>query len=354
MSQRHELTAFQKGEIIALASEHSHAEIATRLGIPRSTITYFLQRVRNRGSVDNIHRPGRPRKTSKSADRLLIRNAEVDTHIPLQQLKNAINIDISTRTIQRRLMESGIRKWRAVERPLLRKEHAVKRLEWAKIHRNWTVNDWRRVCWSDECAVAKDSRQSKIWVFRHQNMREKYDPKNIQPRSRDGSLSQMIWACFIGNKLGPIVFFKGVVNQDIYQTMIKESLVPFIEALQADGYPISEFQQDNARSHTAKKTRELLDDVASKHNLRMMTWPPNSPDLNPIESLWSHLKRKLHENFSDTSTLKGSPDTIRTILTTRLNKVWWEIEEYVLETLIESMPERVNSVLEVRGWYTRF
>ena len=78
-----------------------------------------------------------------------------------------------------------------------------------------TIKDWMRVFWSDECAVKKDSDSSVVWVFRHQDNREKYDPKNFRGKSKGGG-TQMIWACFSGTKLGPIVFVEGAINSAVY------------------------------------------------------------------------------------------------------------------------------------------
>ena len=63
----------------------------------------------------------------------------------------------------------------------------------------------------------------------------------------------MIWACLIGDKPGPIMFLQGAVNQNVYQSLINNSLVPFIEALEADDYSIMEFQQDNDSTYPAKR-----------------------------------------------------------------------------------------------------
>ena len=114
MPKAHELTDFQKGEIVALEPQFSHTKISTQLNIQRPTVTKFLQRFKNRKSIENLPRSGRPRKTSKTRDRWIVRNAESQTRVPLKALKDILNIDISKRTIQRRLREVGIRKWRVV------------------------------------------------------------------------------------------------------------------------------------------------------------------------------------------------------------------------------------------------
>ena len=73
-------------------------------------------------------------------------------------------------------------------------EHVQKWLKWASAHRHWTVEDWAKVVWSDELAIQKDSHT--LWVWRHQNKAEKYMPKNVLGKKRDGQLSQMIWDVF--------------------------------------------------------------------------------------------------------------------------------------------------------------
>ena len=46
------------------------------------------------------------------------------------------------------------------------------------------------------------------------------------------------------------------------------------------------FQQDGARAHTSKATIAWLD-ANIKHYIPAEDWPPNSPDLSPIENVWS-------------------------------------------------------------------
>src|SRR5436305_1687586 len=64
---------------------------------------------------------------------------------------------------------------------------------------------------------------------------EKYDKKNIRGKAKGGDLFQMIWECFVGNKLGPIVFINGMVNTNGYISLLQDNLLPFIDALIADG-----------------------------------------------------------------------------------------------------------------------
>ena len=143
-------------------------------------------------------------------------------------------------------------------------------MAWAKAHRHWTVEDWRKVLWSDECAVKKDSDPRKIRVFRRQNKQEKYASKNIRGKSRDGDVSQMMWGCFLSNKLGPIAFIDGTVNKNIYIAILRDSLMPFFDALHADGITNIVFQQDNTRPHIATKTKKILEQLTEEHGFSIM------------------------------------------------------------------------------------
>ena len=97
---------------------------------------------------------------------------------------------------------------------------------------------------------------------------------------------------------GPICFtivpLKTKINQDTYQAMIKEHVVPRIKAYEAQpGGKKVIFQQDGASSHTAKTT---LDFFGKEKLLLLQNWPPKSPDLSPIENIWSLMKRDLQHD----------------------------------------------------------
>ena len=89
-------------------------------------------------------------------------------------------------------------------------------------------------------------------------------------KRRDGQLSQMIWGCFVGNKLGPIVFVDGSIKKEEYIAILEQNLLQFIDALTADGLQDIVFQQDNARPHTANLTREWLQQAA--RDMDLLSW----------------------------------------------------------------------------------
>ena len=104
----HCLMDIEKGEIIVLSKNISHAEIGKELHIPQTIISSFLQQLKNQHSPYNLPHPSRPRKPSATFDQWLIRTVLTETKMPFKELKSIANIPVSEQTIRRWLKEKGI------------------------------------------------------------------------------------------------------------------------------------------------------------------------------------------------------------------------------------------------------
>ena len=78
----------------------------------------------------------------------------------------------------------------------------------------------------------------------------------FKEKKKGMGLSQMVWGCFIGDKLGLLVFIDGTVNKNTYIQLLEQNLVLFIELLHKNGVSNIYFQQDNASPHHAKGTMD--------------------------------------------------------------------------------------------------
>lgn len=110
------------------------------------------------------------------------------------------------------------------------------------------------------------------------------------------------------------------------------------------------FQQDNAPVHKAKTVIAWFEE----NNIDLEDHPLVSPDLNPIEYVRTELKKRLHHQYPDIIDTPGRPDKVKERLAEVLPLVWDTIPEELFDKLWQSMPNRVNVVIEAKGWYTKY
>ena len=102
----------------------------------------------------------------------------------------------------------------------------------------------------------------------------------------------MVWACFTGERLDPlIVCDNGDIGADEYEDLIYDGLFSLIDDLlepsdDPETICIANentflFMQDNVPCHKADPVLEFL----HKNHVSIMKWPPQSPNLNPLENL---------------------------------------------------------------------
>ena len=100
------------------------------------------------------------------------------------------------------------------------------------------------------------------------------------------------------------------------------------------------FQQDNDPKHTARDTDHWLE----QKGVNRMEWPPQSPDLNPIENLWSILDHNLKNRKVNTEEE----------LYNALLDGWNNLSDDIITNLINTMHRRCEAVIKVKGHKTKY
>ncbi|GFU86499.1 transposable element Tcb1 transposase [Trichonephila clavipes] len=96
------------------------------------------------------------------------------------------------------------------------------------------------------------------------------------------------------------------------------------------------FQQDNARPLTARMSQDCHRTVTD------LPWPAGSPDLTPIEQIWDDLGQQV-----------GHPTNLNE-LETRLQQIWNEMSQDIIQNLYASMPDRITSCIRAREGSTGY
>jgi len=126
------------------------------------------------------------------------------------------------------------------------------------------------------------------------------------------------------------------VNGQYYrEDLLMQKLLPDIRQL-SDFYV---FQQDSAPAHRARETIELLTMEAPEF-IPPTLWPPNSPDLNPVDyKLWSIMQEKVYKKrIKDTDELHA-----------RILTAWDEMDQRIIDAAIRQWGTRLRTCIKAKG-----
>ncbi len=348
-TSRKKLSLLVKDEISGQAKLGlTFTQIARSLNVPSSIVRSVLGRLQTTPFEVNKFRSGRPLSIIPRAARILLRQLRSKPKITWRQLKTNTEIDLNARTLNATLRAHGISHWLALKRSKLTPEAALLRLKWAKNHKDWTVNQWRKVIWSNEAFVTRRSDKTSEWMFG--TRKQKWDRNKVMKILNGKIFSIMVWEAFWGSERSNLY----LLDRNFEFKKHGYSVVFYIQILKYNLTGIWEselvFMQNNASIHRARKSKLWF----QENGIEVMEWPSYSLDLNSTENLWALLKKEAYKVYPNLDSLKGKGDEAETQLFQILQKAWENIREKVIERLISSMPRRCEAVIIAKGWHTKY
>ncbi len=213
--------------------------------------------------------------------------------------------------------------------PLLSAKNRKRRLQFAQVHQNWTIEDWKNVAWSDESRflLRHSDGRVRIWRKGHESMH----PSCLVSMVPGGV---MVWGIFSWHTLGPLVPIEHRLNATPEYCCWPCPIPLWLQCNQSsDGY-----FQDNSPCHKA----QIISDWFLEHDneFTLLKWPPQSPDLNPIEHLCDVVEREILIMDVQPTNLQQLCDDIISI--------WTKISDECFQHLVESMPRRIKAVLKAK------
>lgn len=324
MNKEHQLSTFQKTKIIVLHEEgYKMISIAKKVGAHRNTVSKWIDRHYEFG-LDGLNRIEGTGKTKNKPDNneedelkmmeLLLGNKFITLRELECTLQKEHNIKMSVYKIQQLLQSREYVYGRPPKRMNLTEEVKLKRKTFAMkyLHFKWT-----NVSFTDEASIWRQLKTLKRWYntqmgIDHDVMFKHSDKLNV-------------W-CLINVDFKKIYVFPDNMDANKYVSILNEK---FIET-NNNRYLLC----DNDPKHTSHKASLFL----SKNKIRCIDFPSYSPDLNPIENIFSILKRNLQKRK-----IEITKQTFHTIIIEEWNK----IDQQIIINTINSMPQRLKKYLNV-------
>ena len=140
------------------------------------------------------------RITTEDEDKTIKNTLKHNSFLPLRDITNLLPVKISQTTLRRRRTEFRLGSYVAAKKPDLRPENVEARLRWALEHINWSMEDWKRVIWSDLNPLENLWSDFKERFYQRFTEMFNHPSKGFEARYRYGEVLQEVW-CSQGTEM---------------------------------------------------------------------------------------------------------------------------------------------------------
>ena len=306
------------------AGKSSIEAIARRFRVQPKTVRRIWARYEENGNVDDLDRPGRPRRTTPKQDTELVhivrRHPDEPSHRTSARLRERTGVNLAASTVRRRLVAEGLSARPFTSKPALSDKQKTARVAFAKRNR---TRAWLNVLFSDETKFLLGSRKHLV---------RRYQGEKIYKRTFKHPGGVNVWGCFGSRGFGNVHIFRENMTAAVYVDILERHLLPSAKRAVPTSWI---FQDDNDPKHRSRLAKQWLRD----HNVKSLAWPSNSPDANPIENVWAPLKDRVAAR--EPATLDQLEQYIK--------EEWAKLTPDFALRLVQSMPRRMAALIDAGG-----
>ena len=302
--------------------KYSQSEVAKKLGLHIS----FVKRWWNRQNVADDTRMGHPPKLTRSFLLKLFKKTEMKRRRSNRIIAKEMGCSTATVYHGHQLLHQHAYHLRKV--PILNKKHIRERLQFAQANVN---TDWTKIIFTDEKKVGAfakpNSKNDVIYAVNAVDV----PPAEIYPHELSLNVSGAV--CYAGAI--PVKIFKENLTGGLYANILQSHLIPECRKLMKTKFQVL---NDGARTHL---TKAVLG-IHAAFGVQRFKIPANSPDINIQENVWSMLVQNMPARRP--KTLSALREVIR--------DAWEKIPLTHIKNCIESMPSRIQRIIEMKGGFT--
>jgi hypothetical protein len=112
-------------------------------------------------------------------------------------------------------------------KPKISAKNIKERLNFARRHKDWTVEDWKRVIWSDETKINWFCLDGRSWCWVRDG--ESRQPRQVKETVKHGGRSIMLWGCLTVHGSEFMCKIEGRMDQHLYKCILEDNLMKTIE-----------------------------------------------------------------------------------------------------------------------------
>ena len=140
---------------------------------------------------------------------------------------DTLNTSISAETVQRNLKSTGRKSVVKSKCPLLSAQYKKVQLDFALAHKDWTLEYWKCVIWSDETKINCLGSDGKKWAWKKAG--EGLSDRLVQGTVKFGGGSLMMWGCMSWDGVGYSCKIDGRMDAELYSQILEDELQNSLE-----------------------------------------------------------------------------------------------------------------------------